>query len=241
MGRQDQGHLGVQRSKDRTGIKAGEKYTREIINAIKGCDVFLLVLSSEWVPKELGKAIQYHKYIIPVKITEFEVTEFELQLDSLSEIQSQINLVNIVKNVLQLKPVGHQSSAQIPDEPSPRPKKGTGSSQTSPEDFSDGSKKNFLVGGPLVAMLAVGILSGWLMFGKKNQDAATSPEGQTVLSAGREAEGSDGGRCDSKKMNFQIRQKITVTERAGRHSHNPKTPENPIFLPTPRPICVLSI
>lgn len=117
---------------DRAGIKAGEKYTREIINAIKRCDVFLLVLSpnaeqSEWVPKELGKAIQYHKYIIPVKITDFEVEEFELQLeniqifelDSLSEIQSQINLVNTVKDVLRLKPADHQPCAQISDEPSP--------------------------------------------------------------------------------------------------------------------------
>ncbi len=54
-------------------IKTGEKYTKEIINAIKRCDVFLLVLSpnaeqSEWVPKELGNAIQYYKYIILVKI-----------------------------------------------------------------------------------------------------------------------------------------------------------------------------
>lgn len=59
---------------DRTGIKAGEKYTREIINAIKRCDVFLLVLSpnaeqSELVPKKLGKAIQYHKFLFPKSLT----------------------------------------------------------------------------------------------------------------------------------------------------------------------------
>lgn len=102
---------------DREGINAGEKYTSKIIDAIKQCDIFLLVLSenaeaSEWVPKELGKAIQYHKYIIPVKISHFEIREFELQLENiqifelenLSELQSQITLINTIKRVLQLKP-----------------------------------------------------------------------------------------------------------------------------------------
>lgn len=186
---------------DRAGIKAGERYTKEIINAIKRCDVFLLVLSpnaeqSEWVPKELGKAIQYHKYIIPVKITDFEVEEFELQLeniqifelDSLSEIQNQINLVKTVKDVLQLKPADHQPYTQIPDEPSPGPAKETNPSQTAPAGFSGGQNKNFLMGGLLVAVLAVGILSGWLLFGKKNQNAAAGPESQTVVSAANEAE-----------------------------------------------------
>lgn len=107
---------------DREGINAGEKYTRKIINAIKQCDIFLLVLSenseaSEWVPKELGKAIQYHKYIIPVKISDFEIEEFELQLENIqifeleniSEIQSQITLINTIKQVLQLKPADSPS------------------------------------------------------------------------------------------------------------------------------------
>ncbi len=102
---------------DKSGINAGERYTRSIIDAIRQCDIFLLVLSehaeaSQWVPKELGKAIQYRKYIIPVKISNFEVEEFELQLENiqifelenLSEIQAQITLVNTIKAVLKLKP-----------------------------------------------------------------------------------------------------------------------------------------
>ena len=42
---------------DKSGINAGERYTRSIIDAIRQCDIFLLVLSehaeaSQWVPKE---------------------------------------------------------------------------------------------------------------------------------------------------------------------------------------------
>ncbi len=193
---------------DRAGINAGEKYTREIINAIKRCDVFLLVLSpnaerSEWVPKELGKAIQYRKYIIPVKITDFEVEEFELQLeniqifelDNLSEIQTQINLVNTVKSVLQLKPVDRQSYTRIPDEPSHGPAKGTSPSKTS---FAS-KKRNFLFGGLLAAVLAVGILSGWLLLGKRDRDAGADPESQTIVSAEGETEDSGEERRDGKE------------------------------------------
>ncbi len=98
---------------DRAGIYAGGKYTREIIDAIKGCDIFLLVLSenaeqSEWVPKELGKAIQYHKYIIPVKISSFEIVEFELHLENiqilevfdLPDFDSRRLILHTVKNIL---------------------------------------------------------------------------------------------------------------------------------------------
>ncbi|MCI8270362.1 MAG: TIR domain-containing protein [Lachnospiraceae bacterium] len=104
---------------DRAGIYAGGKYTREIIDAIKSCDIFLLVLSenaeqSEWVPKELGKAIQYHKYIIPVKISNFEIVEFELHLENIQILEvfglsdSEANrLVSCtVKSILEQKSTG---------------------------------------------------------------------------------------------------------------------------------------
>ena len=100
---------------DRAGITVGGKYTREIISAIKRCEIFLLVLSSnaersEWVPKELGVAIQNRKYIVPVKIENFTIEEFELQLeniqifeaDSLSLDETEHSLVSTIQGVLQL-------------------------------------------------------------------------------------------------------------------------------------------
>lgn len=57
----------------------------------------------------------------------------------------------------------------------------------SPAGFSAGQKKNFLIGGLLAVVLAVGILSGWFLLGKKNQDTSADPESQTMVSAGNEA------------------------------------------------------
>ncbi len=162
---------------DREGINAGEKYTRKIIGAIKQCDIFLLVLSenaeaSEWVPKELGKAIQYHKYIIPVKISNFEIEEFELQLENiqifelenLSEIQSQITLINTIKRVLQLKPAdsdsegGSNPESQSLENPSrtdfKQPQNNGGLSLPLPLDL----KKKAAAAGVVILLLAAAVM-----------------------------------------------------------------------------------
>lgn len=54
-------------------IPAGSNYAREIPRAIKGCEVFLMVVSkaaqeSIWVEKELDSAINNRKIIVPIKI-----------------------------------------------------------------------------------------------------------------------------------------------------------------------------
>ena len=56
-------------------IPAGSSYMKEINNALKNCSCLVLLLSnaaqgSEWVIKEVERAVNYHKNIIPIKIEE---------------------------------------------------------------------------------------------------------------------------------------------------------------------------
>lgn len=65
--------IGVSYWKAPEMIPAGSSYAREIPQAIRECEVFLLVLSkrsqlSIWVEKEIDSAIYNHKTIIPVQI-----------------------------------------------------------------------------------------------------------------------------------------------------------------------------
>lgn len=61
-------------------IPIGSNYAREIPKAIKGCQVFLLVISktsqeSIWVEKEIDCAINFRKTILPIKIADIELTD----------------------------------------------------------------------------------------------------------------------------------------------------------------------
>lgn len=68
-------------------IRVGSNYTKDIPRAIKECPCFLLVLSprsqeSKWVNKELTRAINQEKTILPLMIEDFTVSEgFEFLLE----------------------------------------------------------------------------------------------------------------------------------------------------------------
>ena len=75
--------MGVSYWKAPDMIPAGSNYAREIPNAILGCEVFLLVLSSTsqesiWVEKEIDSAIRKRKTVIPVQIDRAPMSEMFL-------------------------------------------------------------------------------------------------------------------------------------------------------------------
>jgi len=59
-------------------IPGGSNYAQEIPNAIRNCKVFLLILSSNaqssvWVPRELDRAVNGQKVIIPFMVEDFPI------------------------------------------------------------------------------------------------------------------------------------------------------------------------
>ena len=61
-------------------IPAGNSYMHEIPIAIRSCDVFLLVISAEsqrsqWVQKEIDRAVKFDKHIIPFHVDDSELTD----------------------------------------------------------------------------------------------------------------------------------------------------------------------
>lgn len=69
-------------------IPAGYKYAQVINRAVKECSCFILMLSdnsqnSVWVAKEVERAINYHKPIIPVQLEDLVLNdEFELYISA---------------------------------------------------------------------------------------------------------------------------------------------------------------
>ena len=61
-------------------IPGGSNYTKEIPAAIRGCQVFVLILSqnsqnSQWVLKELDSAVNCGKVILPFMLEEFQLND----------------------------------------------------------------------------------------------------------------------------------------------------------------------
>ena len=69
-------------------IPAGQKYAAVIVQAVADCACVVLMLSeaavaSEWVPRELERAVNYHKQIIPARIDDVVVSrEIELYISA---------------------------------------------------------------------------------------------------------------------------------------------------------------
>lgn len=70
-------------------IPGGSSYAMEITNAIKGCKVFVLILSraaqtSQWIPKEIDNAINEKKLILPFMVEKCELNaEFSFLLSNI--------------------------------------------------------------------------------------------------------------------------------------------------------------
>lgn len=69
-------------------IPAGRKYAQVINQAVKNCACFLLILSKDaqdsvWVPKEIERAVNYRKPLLPVQIEDVILNdEFEFYISS---------------------------------------------------------------------------------------------------------------------------------------------------------------
>lgn len=70
-------------------IPGGSSYAKEITHAIKGCKVFVLLLSnaaqaSQWIPKEIDNAINENKLILPFMVEKCELNpEFSFYLSNI--------------------------------------------------------------------------------------------------------------------------------------------------------------
>ena len=75
-------------------ISMGDDYSNAIPQAIETCELFLLILSahsqkSNWVPKELDRAITFKKTIIPFQIdSEALTTSFNFMLSNIQRIEA---------------------------------------------------------------------------------------------------------------------------------------------------------
>lgn len=88
-------------------IFPGGDYASDIPDAIEGCMIFLLLLSTEsqkskWVPKELDLAIDFEKVIIPFHIdNEDIIKEFYFRLTNVQRIEAYENIALSCQNLLQ--------------------------------------------------------------------------------------------------------------------------------------------
>lgn len=80
--------LGIEAWMAPNDIPAGSKYAEVINRAIKSCSCFLLMLSKDaqnsvWVAKEVERAVNYRKPIIPIQIEDITLNdEFELYIST---------------------------------------------------------------------------------------------------------------------------------------------------------------
>ena len=61
-------------------IPAGSNYMLEIPKAIRTCDLFILIISeasqkSQWVQKEIDRAVKFNKYILPFHVDDSELSD----------------------------------------------------------------------------------------------------------------------------------------------------------------------
>jgi ribosomal protein L37AE/L43A/ribosomal protein L32 len=100
-------------------IPIGSNYAREIPQAIKSCDVFLLIVSklsqeSIWVEKEVDAAVRYRKKIIPVHIDEYPLNDmFQFYLNNIQMISyvagKERGIAELERQFASLTPVQNMS------------------------------------------------------------------------------------------------------------------------------------
>lgn len=102
-------------------IGVGSNYTRDIPKAIRECTHFLLALSanaeaSKWVNKELTRAINQEKCLIPLMIENFTISEgFEFLLEDV-QIRNYCNdCQGVLREVIRLFPDAAAASDPIQD------------------------------------------------------------------------------------------------------------------------------
>ncbi len=106
-------------------IPTGSSYLREINQAVKNCSCFLLLLSeasqgSQWVTKELERAVNYRKVIFPVQIEdvilndEFEFALSACQVVAINKIdRDNSEIQKLLKSIVSLAGVEEKTPAPV--------------------------------------------------------------------------------------------------------------------------------
>ena len=87
-------------------IPGGTSYAKEITQAIRGCRVFVLILSelcqtSKWVPRELDQAINENKRILPFTVEPCELTdEFSFYLPNVQRYNAYENKEREIRHMI---------------------------------------------------------------------------------------------------------------------------------------------
>ena len=87
-------------------IPGGSSYANEIENAIKTCEVVVVILSDKaqdsiWIPKEVSRAFSYKKIIIPFHIDESDVRDpFRFLLSDAQRIEAYNNVTKAYEQLI---------------------------------------------------------------------------------------------------------------------------------------------
>lgn len=104
-------------------IAAGGNYMTEIPKAIRSCDLFVLILSnasqnSQWVQKELDRAVKFNKYILPFHVDDSElIDEIDFVISNNQRIEAYRNFEVACRELLETVRVRHPavSAVSMPD------------------------------------------------------------------------------------------------------------------------------
>lgn len=102
-------------------IAVGSNYTKDIPKAIRECTHFLLALSanaeaSKWVNKELTRAINQEKCLIPLMIENFTISEgFEFLLEDVQIRNYCTDCQGVLQEVIGLFPNATPAPTPVPD------------------------------------------------------------------------------------------------------------------------------
>ncbi len=157
-------------------IPGGSSYASEIENAIKGCRVFVLILSkkaqdSRWVTKELDRALNCGKTIMPFDIDNHPLNDaFNFYLTDVQRYEAYTNkskaFEKMLNEIRKLLTGGTQAPPPIPQpqpnhnppRPQPQPKP-----QPKPSQMSKSTKTVLKVLAVIaVAIITAGVLGGLL-------------------------------------------------------------------------------
>ena len=154
-------------------IPGGSNYTKEIPVAIRGCPVFVLILSknaqdSHWVLKELDSAVSHGKVILPFMLENFALSDefsfllsgtqwYSAYLDADAELEKMVaRIKSITADGKQPKKTRKPHPVPKPAEPAPKPEP---KEEPKPEEFIPEQKPAFhcpACGGTVVQPLKSG-------------------------------------------------------------------------------------
>lgn len=148
---------------DESGINASSEWAEQIVHAITECDVFILFLSktsveSENVRKEIGVAASLNKKILPLKIEEVEIPPSLLyHLNSIHFLETKkISHEQLLEHVFKAAGISRSSSEVVSPAPAPQ-------------------KKKSLIPMSIAAVVVVGLIGGFSIFGKKDAGGENKP------------------------------------------------------------------